>query len=136
MLRSYDFFDDVLELRSLFDDFFDRSRTTGGRIEYPYINLSEKDDKIEITAVMPGVKPADINLQLTQDSLIIEGERKSDIQEKPYIRREREFGKFKKSIRLPYAVDTNDINAGLKDGILTIKLIKSEEARPKKIAIK
>jgi len=66
----------------------------------------------------------------------LEGEKKSDVQDKPYIRKERAFGKFKKAVKLPYRVDGDKIEAGLKDGILTVKLAKAEEARPKKIEIR
>jgi HSP20 family protein len=135
MYTTYDIFDDILNLRNVFDRFF-QEMPVRRSVEFPYINLYEKDDTVEIKAVFPGVKVEDLDIQLTDSSLVIEGERKSDYVDKPYIRREREFSKFKKSIKLPYDVDRDKISASLKDGILTIKLVKSESAKPKKIEIK
>jgi len=136
MYTTYNIFDDMLKLRDVFDDFFQSGRTTGRSGNFPYINLYEEGDNIEIRAVLPGVESKDIDIQLTQDSIVIAGERKSDLKDKPYIRKERDFGEFKKSVKLPYNVDREKINASLKDGILKIVLTKSEDARPKKIAIK
>jgi len=137
MYTTYNLFNDVLNLRDVFDDFFRRVPSRGARrIEFPYVNLYEKDDEIVIKAILPCVTSEDINVQLIDNGLLIEGERKIDYADSPYIRKERAFGKFKKSIRLPYDVDSNKINATLKDGIMTIKLAKSEAAKPKKIAIK
>jgi HSP20 family protein len=137
MYTTYNLFNDVLNLRDVFDDFFRRvPSSTSRRIEFPYVNLYEKEDEIVIKAILPCVKSEDINVQLIDNGLVIEGERKIDYADNPYIRKERVFGKFKKSIRLPYDVDSNKISATLKDGIMTIKLVKSEAAKPKKIAIK
>jgi HSP20 family protein len=85
---------------------------------------------------MPGVKAEDLNVELKDRSLVIEGERKSDYEDKPYLRKEREFGSFKKSVRLPYDVDRDRIRASLSNGIFTITLEKSENAKSKKIDIK
>ena len=134
MYTTYDIFDDVLNLRNVFDRFF-QEMPVRRSVEFPYINLYEKDDAIDIKAIIPGVKVEDLDINLADNSLIIEGERKSDYVDKPYIRREREFRKFKKSVRLPFDVDRDKINADLKNGILTIKLVKSEAAKPKKIEI-
>ncbi len=82
-----------------------------------------------------GVKTENIDIHLINDSLVIEGEKKNDYEDKPYLRKERQFGPFKKSIKLPYRVDPNKIAADMKNGILMIRLSKSEEAKPKKIEI-
>ena len=72
---------------------------------------------------------------LFRSSLVIAGEKKADYEEEPYLRKERFFGEFKKSIKLPYRVNHQSIRADLKDGVLTITLEKSEDAKPKKIEI-
>jgi len=135
MYTAYNILDDMIRLRNVFDDFFTNTGTAS-RSDFPYVNLYEDGDNIELRAIIPGVESKDIDIQLTQDGLIITGERKSDLKDKPYIRKERDFGKFKKSVKLPYSVDREKINASLKDGILTVTLTKSEEAKPKKIEIK
>ena len=136
MYTTYDVFNDVLGMRNMIERFF-RDTPSASRIkESPYINLYENEDELEIKVVVPGFKVEDLNLELVDHSLLIEGEKKSDYVEKPYIRKEREFGRFKKSVKLPFKVDANSVNAAMKDGILSVKLVKSEEAKPKKISIK
>lgn len=137
MLTTYDIFNDVLQLRDLVEDFFTGVPSTRNRVhEYPYINIHEMGETILLKAIMPGVNKGDVNIELNGDSLLIEGERPSDISDKPYIRKERSFGRFKKSLKLPYPINKDTINANLKDGILTVTLEKSEEAKPKRIDIK
>ncbi len=88
-----------------------------------------------VRALIPGVKAEDLEIHLVNDSLVIEGDKKNDYADQPYLRRERQFGTFKKSLRLPYRVDADKITAELNNGVLLIRLNKSEEARPKKIEI-
>jgi len=134
MFATYNLLDNVNEMRSLIDNFFD-DRFYTRTVEYPYVNLYEKDDTIEIAALAPGQKVENINLQLIDNKLILAAEKKNDYEDKSYIRKERDFGTFRKTLELPYRVDQNKIEASLKEGILTIKLVKAEEAKPKKIEI-
>jgi HSP20 family protein len=136
MFYTYDVFEDALRLRNMVDNFFREIPAGNKKVDFPYINLYEKDDTITIRATMPGVKAEDLNVELKDRSLVIEGERKSDYEDKPYLRKEREFGSFKKSVRLPYDVDRDRIRASLSNGIFTITLEKSENAKSKKIDIK
>lgn len=136
MYYTNDIFDDMLRLRNIFDDYFESPGYQVRRAEFPYVNLYEEGDSIEARMILPGVKSEDIDIQLVQDSLIISGERKSDLEDRPYIRKERDFGAFKKSIKLPYGVDRENISASLKNGILYVTLTRSEQARAKKIEIK
>jgi len=135
MYSTFDVFDELLGMRNMFDRYINEIPYERKAIEYPYVNLYENGDEIEINVVAPGIKGEDLNIQLIDNVLNIEGEKKEDHVDKSYIRTERDFGKFRKSIKLPYKVDNNRIEAGMKDGILTIKLVKSEEAKPKKIEI-
>jgi len=134
-MLTYNIFDDALELRNLVDNFFRDVPSRGTYREYPYIDLYENDNGLHINAILPGMKPEELSIELVNNSIIIEGEKKSDYADHPYIRKEREFGKFKKAVKLPYRVDGNNVQAGMKDGILTIRLTKSEDAKPRKIEI-
>ena len=134
-MYTYNFFDDVMNMREIFDDFFNRRTSYEPYSEFPHMRIYEAEDKISIVSLMPGLTSGDIDIQLVDDSLVIAGEKKSDYDEKPYLRKERFFGEFKKSIKLPYRVNHQSIKADLKDGVLTITLEKSEEAKPKKIEI-
>ncbi len=137
MFYTYDLFDDMLRLRDVLDDFYsDTPARYNRRIDFPYVNISESDDVVTVTAIVPGIEAGDIDMELQDKGLVLQGTRKSDYEDRPYIRKERSFGDFKKIVRLPYRVEREKIKAGLRDGVLTITLPKAEDAKPKKISIK
>lgn len=136
MFSTYNMFDEMLDLSNVIERFFDENPVTAARADFPPVNLYEEADGIGVTAFMPGVRADSLNLQLLNQSLVIEGEKKSDLQEKPYVRRERTFGTFQKSVRLPFKVDPGSVEATLRDGVLTVRLTKAPEARAKKIEVK
>ncbi len=127
--RGFDIFDYV-------DDLFNRSTVDFIHAEYPYVQVYEGNNEIEIRAALPGISRENLKIEVKDELLTIEGEKQSDYTGNTYLRKERTFGKFKKSITLPYEVDAGKVNAELKDGLLTIKMPKSEHAMPKKIEIK
>jgi len=136
MVTNYTIFDDMLDLRNMVDRFFRESQFSARMAEYPLVNLFETDDELIIEAVTPGIAVNEINLSLLNGSLVIGGEKKNDHRELPYIRNERTFGRFNKTVKLPFPVDPGKIEASMKDGILTVKLVKSEAAKPRRIEIK
>lgn len=133
-MYAYNTLQDIARLRDVFDDFFS-SVPRGRHSEYPALEVYEGDDVIEIRALVPGVNSGDLNLQLVDQSLVIEGEKKKDYADKPYLRRERSFGSFRRAIKLPYRVNGDSIKAEMKNGILTVTLEKSEDAKPRRIEI-
>lgn len=135
MYTTYDILDDVLTMRDWVDRFFEDMPSARRYVEYPNINFYEKEDELLINVIAPGLKREDINLELADNSLLIEVIKKEDYENKHYIRKERDFGKFKKAVRLPYRVNNEKIEAAMKDGVLTIRLQKAEDAKPKKILI-
>lgn len=135
-MLTYNVYNDIADLRNLVDSFFTDTHQRNTHGDYPAINVATTDEEIVIEAVIPGVTAEDITLNLVDNSLIIEGEKKEDYTDEKYIRKERHFGTFKRSVNLPFRVDNNSINAELKNGILTVSLLKSEDAKPKQIAIK
>lgn len=135
MYSTFDVFDELLGMRNWFDRYFNERPYERKEMEYPYVNLYETGDNIEIKVIAPGIKADDLNIQLIDNTLYIEGEKRDDYVNNGYIRKERDFGKFRKAVKLPYKVDSNKIDAGMKEGILTINLVKSEDAKPKKIEI-
>jgi len=72
MLTAYDFLNDMSELRNWFDGFLNDRPYITSRTDYPYVNLYENNDKIEIAVLAPGVKAENINLQLIDNRLMIE----------------------------------------------------------------
>lgn len=136
MVTNYNLIGDVLGLKNIVDEYFDTLPYQYNRgYEAPLVNLEEKGDNITITALAPGSKIEDINLELIDTTLQISIKRPRDYENAQYIRRERSFGTFSKSVRIPFRVNPEKINAVLKDGILTVTLEKSEDAKPRKIVI-
>jgi len=104
---------------------------------FPLMNLTEDNDAYYIRAELPGMKADEIELSVTGDSLSISGERKiANEADAKYHRRERESGKFNRILNLPGPIDVEMVDASSVDGVLTIKLPKSEAAKPRQINIK
>jgi HSP20 family protein len=107
--------------------------------EYPYINLSEDENNIFVEALVPGLEPQEIDLNVMKGTLTISGERKeSQTGKKDLVwhRRERGTGKFLRSVELPVSVDTERVDAQYRNGVLTVTLPKTAEAKRKRIEIK
>lgn len=105
-------------------------------ITYPPIELVDKDDTLTVIAEVPGLNKEELELTVLGDTLTIAGEKKLPAEENAtYIRHERPHGKFRRLIDLPYSVDHEKISASYKDGILTIGLLKAEEAKPRQIEV-
>lgn len=104
---------------------------------YPAINLTEKGDHFYIRAELPGLVPESLDISVVEGRLQLRGERKIDVEEQnaSYHRKEREAGIFRRTIALPAKIDSDKVTANMKNGVLTIVLPKSEEAKPKKITV-
>ena len=106
--------------------------------EFPALNLWEDQDALHVEAELPGLELADLEIFVTgHNQLTIKGERKAPTAEKAVAhRQERTFGKFTRTLTLPYAVDENAVDARFENGVLKVRLPKHEAAKPRKIAIK
>ncbi len=111
-----------------------RGRSSG---VFPAINITEENDIYYLRAELPGIKADDLGLSIANNTVTIEGERKSDPEDEntKYHRRERDAGRFSRKITLPAQIDESKADAKCSNGILTIVLPKAESAKPKKIAI-
>lgn len=146
-MANWDIFQEMENLRREIDDVFRGFGPyrqlgptflprLGGR-EYPYFNLSEDNNNLYVEALVPGVDPQNIDLNVMRGSLTISGERRENEQAgNTWHRRERGTGSFLRSVELPMAVNTEKVDAHYKNGILTVVLPKAEEAKPKKITVK
>lgn len=103
----------------------------------PAIDVLEDKDKLTVKVEVPGFKREDLDVSVHENSLIISGERKSEEERKngEFYRSERFYGKFHRSISLPYAVEIDKIQAQYRDGILNITLPKAENAKAKQIEV-
>jgi len=104
----------------------------------PSLDVFEEKDNVIVKAELPGMKKEDIEVTLVGDTLSISGERREEQENKDAenYRSERYFGRFQRSVTLPHQVELNKIQASYKDGILTVTLPKSEEAKRKQIEVK
>ena len=125
-------------LDRVFQNVFGHERSPWRVGVYPLVNISEDRDHIYVRAELPGVEAADLEITVQNHSLILRGERKIATEEKQvnYHRRERESGFFRRVLALPARVQADKVEATCKDGILTIKLAKPEETKPRKIQVK
>lgn len=96
-------------------------------------NVRDEEDAFVLTSLVPGLKAEDLTINILEDVVTIEGEIKQD--ENEYLMRELPFGNFRRSLRLPAAVNSDKAEAKITDGVLTLRLPKAESARPKKIKI-
>jgi HSP20 family protein len=103
----------------------------------PSLDLYEDKDNLVVKAELPGLKKEEINISFHDGALHISGERKQEGEHKEgeTYRSERFYGRFHRTIGLPRPVDANNIKANYKDGVLTVTLPKSEEAKPKQIEV-
>jgi HSP20 family protein len=125
--------------RSMFaaEPFWGRGLTFGGE---PAVDVTETDKAYEIAAELPGMDEKNIEVKLSNDNLVIKGEKQEEKEEKKkdYYLHERHFGSFERSFRLPEAVDINKIEATFSNGVLKVTLPKTPEAQKaeKKITVK
>jgi HSP20 family protein len=141
MIRR-DPFREMMTLRSAMDRLFDAA-SLGESGEWPEfvdtlpLDVSETEDEYVVKASIPGIKPDDIEITYSGKTLTIKGEFKAEEEkdEVHYHLRERRYGAFARSLTLPAAVKSDAIEARYESGVLTLKLPKTEEIKPKKIAV-
>jgi HSP20 family protein len=102
------------------------------------LDVIENEDEYLVRASLPGLNPDDLEITYINNALTIKGEVKgeNEVKESRYHLRERRYGSFARSILLPSNVSAEKIEAKYENGVLTLKLPKAEEAKPKKIDVK
>ncbi|MFW6065553.1 MAG: Hsp20/alpha crystallin family protein [Planctomycetota bacterium] len=129
------------EMNDLFGRFFEDfplaglSRTGAW---FPPLEISEREDAVVVQAELPGMNREDIDISVQDNHLTLTGEKKEteEQQEGDFYHSERRYGTFRREIPLPAGVDADNVDANYRDGVLTVTLPKSEEAKPRKIEIK
>jgi HSP20 family protein len=97
------------------------------------VNIREEDEVFVLSAFIPGIKSEDLNIQVLEDVVRIDGEYKAD--DSNYLVREIPASSFTRTLRLPAPIDSEHVEADVTDGVLTLRLPKAESARPKQIKI-
>ena len=124
------------EMNRLFDSYTPaRLRRAPG---YPALNIWTNEDGLVLTAEVPGVNPEDIDISVVGETFTLSGVRNpDDLNEgSRYHRQERGYGKFTRSVQLPFPVDVNEVGATFKNGVLLVSMSRAEEDKPRKITVK
>lgn len=103
----------------------------------PAVDVWEDDNNVYVETPLPGIDAEKINIAIENDVLTIEGgqEKKSEVDEKNYYRREVRYGSFHRAVALPAAVKGDEAKAEYADGVLKISIPKEEHAKPKKVKV-
>ena len=102
----------------------------------PPVDIEEQDNAYVIEAELPGVKKDDVNIELVSNELMITGEIKEREREGILRKRTRRIGRFEYRVRLPEQVDADNVEASLKDGVLSVRVPKREQAERRTIQVK
>jgi HSP20 family protein len=121
--------------RRMLDRWFNTGSEVVADVTFP-LDIQDTGEAYEFSALLPGVSAEELNIQIQNDVVSISGELKYERDEKGnYLLQERPAGKFSRSIELPDPVDASKVEAHLTDGVLTLRLPKAEEARPRSIKV-
>jgi HSP20 family protein len=132
------------EMNRLFNTFFDPPTTAGNganggslRRWIPAMDLVETDDHFVLKADLPGLDESDVNIEVEDNVLTVSGERNAEHEDKRegYVRVERAYGAFRRSLTLPEGVHPEAVTASFDKGVLEVSIPKPEERKPRKVAI-
>jgi HSP20 family protein len=104
----------------------------------PLVDIAEDDKEYLVKAELPEVAKEDVKVTVENGTLKISGERKAEKEEngRKFHRVERYYGRFERSFSIPEDADGNNVSAGFKDGVLRVRVAKSEKALPRQIEVK
>jgi HSP20 family protein len=132
---------DFMSLHEAMDRLFNESvvpsqGTDNGSIALP-VNVREEKDQYVITAALPGVRPEDVQIEATSNAITISGETtdEREVDEGEYVRRERRFGRFFRMLELPVEINAEGAEASFENGVLTLRVPKSEATKPKQVRV-
>ena len=132
------------EMNRLFEGFFSRPLPMPGWFEtiepgqwLPAVDMSETDRQIHVRAELPGIDPKDVDVSVSEDRLVISGEKKTEAEESGagWSHRESHYGSFSRAIPLPEAVDPAKVTARYDKGVLTVELTKSPSSAARKVPV-
>ena len=124
------------EFNRLFDTLFETGRSHQQRW-VPAMDLVEADDHFLLRADLPGMSEEDVSIELRDNALTISGERKAEHEqsERGWVRVERQYGAFSRSLALPEGIDPDAVTASFDKGVLEVRIPKPEQRKPRRISI-
>ena len=144
-ITRWDPFSEMVSLRQAMDRLVEDSfvspmswRTVHGEAVRPALDVHQTADEVVVTASLPGIKPEDVEMTITGQTLVVRGEFKEDetVDRDQYLYRERRFGSFSRQIELPTRVEGDRADATFEDGVLRLSIPKAEDVKPRQIQIK
>jgi HSP20 family protein len=144
-LTRFDPFTEMVSLRQAMDRLFEDSfvspltwRTHNGESPGPALDVHQTADEIVVSAALPGLKAEDVDITITGQTLSIRGEFKADeeVERDQYLYRERRYGTFHRQLQLPVRVQGDATTATFDDGVLTLRIPKADEVKPRQIQVK
>ena len=138
-------FPEIISLRQAMDKLFEDSFVTPSRISgipgsymATPVDMYQTASDVVVKATLPGIKPEEVDITITGDTLTIKGETKAEeeVKREDYIYQEHRYGTFSRSLALPSGLDTDKAKADFTNGMLTLTIPKPEEAKPKQIKVK
>ena len=138
-------FTELMSLRQAMDKLFEdsfvrpsRALAALGEVTVPALDVYQTPDEVVVKATLAGVKPEDVAIDITGETLTIKGETKAEeeVKKKDYLYQERRYGSFSRSVVLPGGLKTDKAEATIEDGVLTLTIPKAEEVKPKAIKVK
>ena len=144
-IERWHLFTELRSLRQAIDRLFEdsfvrRSRilSTIGEAGTPTLDGYQTPAEVVVKAALPGLKPEDVSIDITGETLTIKGEGKAEqeVKEKDYLYQERRYSAFSRSVVHPSGLKSDKSEAMIEDGVLTLTILKTEEVKPKKISVK
>jgi len=125
------------KVNRMFTELFGRPQESNLTTWAPAVDIFESEHELVVKVDLPDVKPEEFDIRVENNILTIRGERKFEkkVDEKNYLRVERSYGSFARSLSLANTVNSEAIKADYKDGVLTLTIPKREEAKPKQIKV-
>jgi len=131
---------DMNRLRHEMDQLFNQDWTSGVRAaQFPPINVWQSETGLMLTAELPGLDPEQIDVSIEKDSVTLSGQRaqqQASADDQNFVRRERWFEPFSRTMELPFDVDPNRCEASYEKGVLRVKIERAPEEQPKKLTVK
>ena len=143
-MRRWDPFDDMGTLRRSMERLFDDVFTTGrpsrepARLEWePAVEMVENDQDVVVRAELPNIDPKQVDITITDDAITLRGETKHEEEHKGqnYYRRELRYGSFTRTLPLATEVKSGEAKATYKDGVLEVRIPKSERTKPTSVKV-
>jgi HSP20 family protein len=138
-------FSELMSLRQAMDKLFEdsfvrpsRGLAVLGELTVPALDVYQTPNEVVLKATLPGLKPEDVSIDITGNTVTIKGETKAEqgIKKEDFLYQERRYGTFSRSVALPSGLKPDKAEATMEDGVLTLTIPKAEEVKPKAIKVK